>query len=234
MQKQIIATESIMNSTLRLIEWKEKKTDMIHVIQQKSAMRVALFLRFPWDTIERFKKRQLDIYKYSLWYFRGPQWIEKNSDTSQQHHYIEWPHSLVLYFDHKPLCNVSYSITKDAIFIHQIQWVRYDYGRKDEDWFSKKTDNFELSKFEWAKVMVSLVEELGVIKDKKYVYIQPAIYNVSPWARWDSWEKIYEGTASDLHYSHDIAPITVILPAQIEWKRVMKIQRVIGYRKKLQ
>jgi hypothetical protein len=168
---KINSPEKIMSSVMKNLEWNTQGEFFSYWIQSRVSENIAMFLRFPWDIVEKFQKEVIDPKKYSLSYEDGSKWVEWNKDISQLHHHVEWPHSLILYYDHKPLANVSYSLIKDAILIHQMQWVRYDYRKKSKDGYQKKTDNFELNKFEWTKTLVTLIEKLAKIRKKKYVWV---------------------------------------------------------------
>jgi hypothetical protein len=188
---------------------------------------IAHILRFPWVTIEKYfhlkKYNNSELHKYSSAYFRWKWWIERED----RRHYLEWPHSIVLFFDAYPICNVAYSFSKDGIVIHQMQWVRY--------WDQKrlKVHNYYLDTFDWKKVLVEIVWKIAILSGKEEVYIQAAFSNVARWAWSDEWERVYDKTAMELQSWEPIV-VSANLPKLINldnwniWRRIV-MQRTRVY-----
>lgn len=192
---------------------------------------VSNFLRFPWDTIQKYlyldKYPDEDIYKYSCSYFRGKWWMH----IAWIKHYLEWPHSVVLFSDKYPVCSVSYSFTRDGVLIHQMQWVKYMDTKR------KRIANYHLDKFNWTKVLVEITGNIAKFSRKNYVYIQPALRNVALGAWDDSWEKIYDGTADNMWFSEPVKLIANLPIATEEkdggiWRKIV-LKQSMWYSKRI-
>ena len=103
----------------------DRMLDWSTFIDQKYRLKLVYLLRFPENLINSciHSKESLDPKKFSFSPILKSGWIEPFTNPRPYRYYIGYSDGsmwLLLWYDEKPLCIVSYEETPDAIFIKQI------------------------------------------------------------------------------------------------------------------